>query len=403
MPTKNQPRIFSFEFVGLCLLIFLSYCNITVFYSLYVYFDVLGIPQAWRGTLIGSSSLATMAAYLAVSPFLSPANASKVAGAGILVLIGCGAAYLAAASPGALLAVRLANGLGVALISAGAMTLLVSIIPATRSGQAFGIYSIAMLIPYSIVPPVFDWLSPDRIAYNEGYAAMAIALAPALAVVAVLGRRVARRSPAAHRPRPGLARMARNAAKRPVSQLLLVNAMYYLSFAAFYFLAKSLFLARGMSHVGFFFSIQTGCMILLRVFANRVFDVVPKIRLIRFCYVVTGGTFVLLYLFHSQPMTYLAALMLGCGMGVGSPSLNALMYEISNPDFRGLNANLMMLSLQGGSFLGPILGGAAVAAWGYDGFLLVGAAACFLGVSASIGLPGTAGSVGARAEQSEKE
>ena len=74
------------------------------------------------------------------------------------------------------------------------------------------------------------------------------------------------------------------------------------------------------------------------------------------------------------------------GMGVGSPSLNAFMYELSEPDYRSLNANLMMLSLQGGSFLGPILGSAAVGAYGYDGFLLVGAAACLLGLGLSLGL-----------------
>jgi len=48
----------------------------------------------------------------------------------------------------------------------------------------------------------------------------------------------------------------------------------------------------------------------------------------------------------------------------------------------------MMLSLQSGSFLGPILGGAAVAAWGYGGFLLVGAAACLAGTALSLGLGG---------------
>ena len=388
MRTHAKPSLFSFEFSGLCLLIFLSYCNISVFYSLYVYLDVLAIAPSWRGLLIGASSLATMAAYLTVSPFLTPRNANRVAAAGILVLLGCGAAYLAARSAPALLAVRLANGLGVALVSAGAMTLLVSVIPPTRSGQAFGVYSVAMLLPYSIVPPVFDWLSPAHLSYPQGYAAMALTLAPALGVVAVLGRRASRRPPAAHTPRPGLRRMAQNAAKRPVSQLLAVNAMYYLSFASLFFLAKSLFLSRGLTHVGVFFSIQTGCMILLRVFANRVFDAVPKIHLIRFCYMVTGGTFLLLYLAHDQTLTYAAAVLLGCGMGVGSPSLNALMFELSAPEFKGLNANLMMLSLQGGNFLGPICGGAAVALWGYDGFLLVGAAASLCGVGLSVGLAG---------------
>ena len=385
MTTPPNTLFFSFEFVSLCLLIFLSYCNISVFYSLYVYFEALGIPQSWRGLLIGASSLATMATYLTVSPFLTTRNAARAAALGILVLLGCGGAYLTASSPVALLAVRLANGLGVALVSAGAMTLLVAIIPPTRSGQAFGIYSVAMLLPYSVMPPLFDWLSPAHIGYPQGYALVALALAPALAVLTAMGRR-SRGREHAHGARPSLAAMAQNARKRPIAQLLAVNAMYYLSFAALFFLAKSLFQARGLAGVGVFFSIQTGCMIALRVFANRIFDVVPKIQLIRFCYVVTGATFLLLYASHTQGMAYLAAMLLGCGMGVGSPSLNAFMYDLSEPAFKGLNANLMMLSLQGGSFLGPILGGAAVAAYGYDGFLLVGAVASFTGTAMSLGL-----------------
>jgi MFS family permease len=385
MTPTNQPRIFTFEFTGLCLLIFLAYCNISVFYSLYVYLDVLCIPPSWRGLLIGASALATMAASLVASPLLTARNAARVVTAGILVLLCCGAAYLQVRSAQGLLAVRLANGVGVALVSAGAMTLLVAVIPPARSGRVFGLYSAAMMLPYSIVPPVFDWLSPARLTYPQGYAVMGLSLAPALAVVYVLGRRSRRRA-SGGAVRPGLRQMAGNAAKRPVAQLLAVNAMYYLSFAALFFLAKSLFLARGIAHVGLFFTIQTACMILLRVFANRVFDIVPKIRLIRFCYLVTGGVFVLLYFAHGQTTAFVAAFLLGCGMGVGSPSLNALMYELSAPQFRSLNANLMMLSLQGGSFLGPILGGAAVAVWGYDGFLLVGASACAAGVVMSLGL-----------------
>lgn len=386
MTSPSQARIFTFEFVGLCLMIFLAYCNITVYYSLYVYLQALGIPESLRGFLIGASSLATMAGYLGVSPFLTVRNAAKAAGIGILILTGCGAAYLYAVSAPALLAVRLCNGLAVALISAGAMTMLVAVIPPTRTGQAFGMYSVAMLLPYSIVPPVFDWLSPALLTYPQGYAGMAMALLPALAVVAVLGRRVARRPEHAAAARPSLGQMVRNATNGPIAQLLAVNAVYYLSFAALFFLAKSLFLSRGLDHVGIFFSLQMGCMILLRVLANRVFDVVPKIRLIRFCYLVTAGTFLLLYFAHGIALTLVAAVLLGIGMGVGSPSLNAFMYELSEPAFRGLNANLMMLSLQGGSFLGPILGGAAVAAWSYGGFLLVGAAACLLGVAMSLGL-----------------
>lgn len=91
-------------------------------------------------------------------------------------------------------------------------------------------------------------------------------------------------------------------------------------------------------------------------------------------------------LFYTADMTVfvICALALGIGLGVGGPNLNAMMYAISQPRFRAVNSNLMMMSLHVGSFLGPILGGLAVERLGYEGFLLVGAAANVVGLALCI-------------------
>ena len=44
------------------------------------------------------------------------------------------------------------------------------------------------------------------------------------------------------------------------------------------------------------------------------------------------------------------------------------MFELSEPRFRSQNANLMMFGVQLGSFLGPAVGGALVASFGYLGY-----------------------------------
>src|SRR5512136_1110337 len=156
----HDPRkLLTFEFLGLCVVIFLAFCNVTVFYNLFNYLETLGIPADLRGLVVGSYSLTAMLLYLLVSPFLTPANAARAMLLGIAVVILCGISYLFVYSFWGLLGLRIMNGFGQFLMSAGAMTLFVSIIPKEKSGQAFAIYSVAILLPFAAVPTVMDALA----------------------------------------------------------------------------------------------------------------------------------------------------------------------------------------------------------------------------------------------------
>ena len=111
-----RPPLFTFRFLALCLFILLAYCNITVFYNFYTYLQNLGVPQGLRGAIIGSSSLATIIGFLIFTPSQSERNAPWAIFAGIAVLILCGVGYLFARGVWTLFALRLATGLGVALM-----------------------------------------------------------------------------------------------------------------------------------------------------------------------------------------------------------------------------------------------------------------------------------------------
>src|SRR5271157_4234313 len=125
----HEPRkLLTFEFLGPCVVIFLALCNVTVFYNLFNYLQTLGIPADLRGLVIGSYSLTTMFLFLLVSPFLTPANAARAMLLGIAVLIVCGLSYFFVYSFWGLLGLRIINGFGQFLMSAGAMTLFVSVI-----------------------------------------------------------------------------------------------------------------------------------------------------------------------------------------------------------------------------------------------------------------------------------
>jgi len=190
---KTRSTLLTMEFVSICLLVFLTYCNLTVFYNLYLYLEQIGIAANWRGFLIGSSALATIIFFLFATPYMRADNAARWASVGLLMLIGCGFSYLHARSVPSLLAVRLAHGAAVYLLSASSMTLLTENIPTERSGQAFSLYSIALLLPYSIVPAAFDAISPHMASLAVGYRDMSLFLVPALGMVFLIDRRRKRR------------------------------------------------------------------------------------------------------------------------------------------------------------------------------------------------------------------
>lgn len=388
-PMSSAPArepLFTPEFTGLCLVIFLSYCNIAVFYSLYLHLAALGIPEAWRGFLIGCSSLTMVALFAVATPFISVKNAARNMMAGVGILAACGAGYLLARDVASLLAIRLAHGAALFLLTSSCMTLVVAIIPPTRSGQAFGVYSASMLIPFSLAPLLCDALKPWLPSPDQDYALMALLLVPAALVARRLGRAVHART-AGDPPAPPMSfrDMVAGAAKAPVSVLLCINAVYYVVFAAVFYLAKGLFEARGLSGVGAFFTIQTALMIAVRVLGNRLFDVVPKVVLVRLCYLLTGLGLAVAWGWRGQTGMLASAVVLGLGMGLGVPALNAYMFSLSDARTRPVNANLMILSLQSGNFLGPILGGAAVGWLGYDGFLAAMAGVCAAALAAALG------------------
>ncbi len=367
---STKTPLFTFTFLGLCALIFLAYCNICVFYSLYVHLCALGIDPAWRGLLVGGSSLATIVCYLLFSHRLTSANAPRTAFLGAATLIVCGASYLVAQDAASILAVRLGNGLGVYLLTASAMTMLVECIPTERSGQAFGLYSVAILLPYSVVPMVFETLSRNLHSIAQGYMVMSLALVPAMPVVMIIARKRARSAPA--QPPAEAMRfkdMARKAARPRPALLFALTTMYLTGYSSMFFLAKGMFQSRGLGGVGTYFAVQTACMIALRLLGNRLFDRVRKVILIRLSFALLAAGFLLAAFAHTPLGLWSSGVVLGAGMGLGSPALYSLLFALSDPAYRAVNTNLMSMSQQMGSFLGPLLGAAAVELAGYDGFL----------------------------------
>lgn len=382
-----EGNLLTFEFVSLCCITFAAVCNVSVFYNFHLYLQGIGLSGKEAGFLIGLYSLSAMVLYVTASQCICLNRALHCMSAGFLLVVGCGVSYLFAQQFWALVVVRIVNGMGMFLIMASCMVMLVAIIPQKKSGLAFSLYSVALLLPYSLMPAVSEVLMPLLQNPTIMYMLTACLLLPAFFMVMRLRTRVQHRL--LDQERQGALRLCKNAERRnllskPILAILLVNAVYFIIFSSLFYLFAGFALAKGMENPGFFFTTQMGVMIAIRLLGGRIFDMISKVALVAMAFVITGAGFVLLRVMPNQTWLLPIAVLFGLGMGLCVPPLNSLMYLNTRPQFRGYNANMMMLVLHVGSFMGSFFGSWVIASGGYNQFLTlaalmaVGAAGFFL-------------------------
>jgi MFS family permease len=369
---KND--LFNFEFIALCTVTFLAICNVSVFYNFHLYLQSLGMYGKEAGFVIGLYSLTAMALYIVASQHIGLKNAFSCMVGGIFLVAGCGVAYLYAHTFWLLAVVRIFHGAGIFLVMAACMVALVAIIPPSKTGSAFSLYSVALLLPYSIMPAVSEMVLPLTDSPPIVYLATAGLMLPAIGLLFFMRHRPGNWAPYSNRgkaesPRRGAER--KNLLRKPVICLLLVNSAYFTLFSGLFFLFEGFGVQRGIQNPGYFFTLQMGVMIVIRLFGGQIFDHLSKVALVSIALLITGVGFLLLLLILDAAWILPIAVVFGLGMGLCVPPLNALMYLVTKPQYRGYNANMMMLSIHLGTFLGPFVGAWIVDAGGYDPFLIV--------------------------------
>ncbi|MGC8658305.1 MAG: MFS transporter [Desulfomonilaceae bacterium] len=381
--TKHN-ELFTFEFLGLCVVAFLAACNVSVFYNLFNYLQTLGIPTGLCGLVVGAYSLTAMILYLVGSPFLNRTNAPRVMLLGMLLMTVSGIGYLFIHSFHGAILLRIINGAGQFCTSGGVMALFVSVVPPEKSGQAFGLYSVAILFGYAGVPATMDALANFIPSPAYGYAVATVSLLPAAWIVLRIRRRLSQSFGTEQRGQlPSWAEIRINVFQLPIALLLLLNMSYFSNWSSLFFLFKGFAQQQGLTNVGAFFVVQMVSMMVIRLLGGRMFDVIDKVWLVGICFIIVGlGHLTLDHLPGVWAVPFVGILF-GLGMGLGYPAINGLMLQISAPQFRSLNANLMLFAVQAGYFLGPSLGGALVANWNYHGYFVGSACLAFLAAALS--------------------
>ena len=371
-PMTSKP-LFGREFLALCAITFLTLCNTAVFFNFFPYLLSLGFSTQETGMLIGLYPLTSMCMYGGVSRFITSKNACVIMVIGLLITACCGIAYQFSVSMLPLICIRIASGIGLFFTMASCMTLFVAVIPPLKTGLAFSLYSVAMLLPYSIMPAITEVTQSWFRSPATMYMLTALFLVPTAVFATVNKAKMCRHSSADKEPaaEPLVKSGYRhNLLRVQVAGILFINASYFFLFSSLFYFLKGYGLEQGIANPGYFFTIQMGIMVTMRLFGSRVFDLYSKEHLILSALLITGVGYGILAVGVSGPLFFAIAVLFGMGMGLCIPPLNALMYLNSEPQFRGYNANMMMLAMHFGSFAGPFGGSWLIATGGYPAYCL---------------------------------
>ena len=190
MTTRDNRKLFTFEFFLLNLVIFFAFCNMAVFYSFFSYLERIDIPAEWRGFLVGLEPMSAFVLRLAAVPMLYAGNAATAMLIALTMIMAALCSYGWVVTVPGLIALRVFHGAAFVLLVSASMALVVNFIPKEKSGQGFGFVSVSVLVPYAVMPLVTEILL--RHTQNEAqiYRGVTVLAVPGFVLLLILRKRL---------------------------------------------------------------------------------------------------------------------------------------------------------------------------------------------------------------------
>ncbi len=374
---KDEPqKLFTRDFL---LLFFMAMCSnayIAVYYCFEQWLDGLGITPQWRGVLL-SALFAMILLFRPLSSVLLlrrgklwPMLLSLLV---MTLVMLCYPFVTQASAVRQIFALRIIQGVALAIFSSCTVAVLVECIPPGQSARGFAIFSLTMLLPYSIIPAFSESLIPLLGGEARLFAATAILAIPAFWMLALLRQRL--KTPETTLP------LANSQNKRKFWHALLHSGLGFVFLACLAFsitTIMAIFFMKGLcaitgEHPASFFSSYTITIILVRIFGSHYMDTLPRHRVTVFCSVILA--LCMFGLGYGPLWAFLPlACIYGLALGLLYPLLAAAIYDRSSPETRSVNSNIMMATFDASGMLAPLLGGTVIAAgFGYQGVFFAAA------------------------------
>lgn len=351
------------EFLVLCFVLFVSYCNVAVFFQFHRHLASLSIEAGWYGFIIALFSLVVIAVRLFISPFLAQENSYFWLFLSTALLIPVMFLYDPARGVWSLSLVRVIHGMVYAVMVTALTSRVVSCIPRDRSAQAFGLISVMTLLPYALIPPLLGPLT----VWAGGFQRILELSSLLFVLVLPLLFTIRKIEPANVVPnwKFNTAELQENLKDPSVILLMLVSLLIWTTFTPVFFFLKDYGHRIGIDNPGWFFTLSIFTEIGVRLLGGSFFDRMDKRKMLAFSMMWLCLGYIALIHVRNEILFYSLGLFMGLGWGVAIPVLSGLVFDVSETRFKALNTNLSMVMFQGGFVLGPLAGGAIMVNYSY--------------------------------------
>ncbi len=371
-------KLLSRDFVLLFLLTTCCNCYMAISYCLEQWLARQGVEPSTCGVLIAALPLMVLlvrplASWLLIGRDKRPAMVVSI-GISSLVML---AFPLVPSSHvvGLVLCLRVIQGIALAVYSSCTTAVLVSCIPPGQSARGFALFSLTLLLPFSVLPAIAEQLL--SIVGDEAnlFAWSTLLGAPALAMLPPLARRLRQEQ----EPDSVFASITRAQLWHSVRH----SGLFFVFLGCMLFSImtnQSIIFMKGLCTVtggmpGLFFTVYTGSIMALRLSCSRVLDRLPAHATTILASLALG---VVMLGIGFGPAWGLAPFSLAYGLALGLlyPLMAGVIVDRSLPETRSLNSNLMMACFDASGVIAPLLGGCVVqVGLGYRGVFAANAVA----------------------------
>jgi MFS family permease len=353
-----------------------------VFLSFYLLLPILpvraarlGMAETAIGLVIGLFALASMAWKPWAGWVLDWRGRRPLLIAGAALFAVASLAYPAARSVWPFLAIRVVHGTGMGLFPTAAAAIVGDVVPATRRGEAMGLFGMAANLALAAGPavagPAEEWL---------GFTGLCIAAAT-LGVVGT-GLAILTHETGTRTPRPPL--RLRGVFSRQAFFPAMLTLLVFVPYGALMAFLPLLAAERGVASFGLFFTLTALALLAVRTTAGQLSDRLGRPIVVAPALAVVAGAMLVVAFARAPWAIHAAGLLFGLGFGGAQPALMAWVTDVVPPGDRGRAMATYYTAWELGIGGGQVVLGLLFPLGGFSGLFVTAALVALLGAVLAI-------------------